>query len=415
MARKTHKLTNVGVKNAKVGMHSDGGGLYLQVTDKHARSWLFRYAVNGRERYCGLGSLTTVSLADARQEAQRCRQMRLQGIDPIEARKAGRAAQALAASQGTTFKEAAEALIALKGKSFKASSQTEDTWRQTLEDYAYPVIGGLPVAAITTDHVLKVLEPLWHMKPATAGKLRGRIETVWNSYKARNPEAKLGSNPAQWRGHLDHLLSKRKRGGHHPALPYAEVGAFMAKLRTRPRITSDALEFVILTASRAGEVSGMRMQEVNFAKALWTVPKERMKMTRDHLVPLSDRALELIRKHAKDDLDALVFPSTEGTEMAGTTLSRVHRNLGDYRDRDGRPITTHGFRSTFRDWAGDCTAFPEEICEFAIAHVKGDEAEAAYRRSTALEKRRELMKAWAEYCDRIMPTDAKVIPIRQAV
>jgi len=379
MARKTHRLTSVGIRNAKkLGLYPDGGGLYLQVSGEGAKSWLFRYAIGGRERYMGLGSIGTVTLADARQEAQRARQIRLGGGDPIETRKADRAAVALVASQGTTFKEAAEQLITSKAESFRGEV-TEVAWRQTLTDYAYPIIGSLAVHQITTEHVLKVLEPLWHTKPDTAGKVRGRIEAVWNAYKARNPGAKLSSNPAQWRGHLDHLLPKLKRGGHRKALPYDEVGSFMAQLRARPMMTSDLLEFVILTAVRSSEATGMRTREIDFAKALWTVPAERMKMERPHIVPLSERAQEILRKYARDDdPDALVFPSRVGSAVTSSALRRVH-------ERMGYEVDTHGFRSTFRDWAGDCTNFSEEICEFALAHIKGDEAEAAYRRSTAIE------------------------------
>ena len=383
-------------------------------TDKGARSWLFRYSVGDRERYRGLGGVSTVSLADARTEAQRCRQMRLQGIDPIEARKAERAAQALAASQGVTFKEAAETLLQSRAQGFKGEKTARD-WRQSLKDHAYRTLGALPAAGVATDHVLKVLEPIWLTKPVMAGKLRGRIEAVLDAAKARGQRS--GENPARWRGHLDHLLAERPRSRHHPALPCDQIGAFIAKLRSKTGASIDCLEFTILTAARTGNSTVARVREFDFAKAEWACQAETMKMGLLHVVPLSWRALEIAKRNAEGKApDDLLFVSRKGRPLDDTAVARVHHALGDYRDRDNRKITTHGFRSTFRDWAGDCTAFPEEICQFALAHVKGDQAEAAYRRSTALEKRRELMKAWADYCDQIRPANvANVVLIRAAV
>ena len=413
MARKINRLSATSVRNAKTGMHADGGGLYLQVTDTGAKSWLFRYSNGERERYCGLGGLSTVSLSDARDEAQRCRQQRLKGIDPIEARKAARSANALAASQGTTFQEAAEELIASKSAGWKKAKHAR-RWRQSLKDYAYPVLGPLAVSSITTDHLLKVLKPIWTTKPETAGRVRARIEAVLDAFRARNHEMNLGANPARWKGHLDHWLGKRPKAQHFPALPYDQIGVFMPALRARQEsIAGDCLEFTILTAARYNESTGARVGEIDFTKAEWRVPADRMKMTMPHVVPLSPRALAIAQKHAEGKgADALLFPNEDGGQLTNSALTRVHRGLGDYRDEDGRKITTHGFRSTFRDWAGDCTNYPREIAEFALAHVVGDDAEAAYRRSTALEKRRELMKAWADYCDRLPADTAKVIPIR---
>lgn len=399
MARQINKLTDTKVRSAKKGMHADGGGLYLQVIESGAKSWLFRYAAHGRERYCGLGSLNTVSLQAARSEAQKCRQMRLEGIDPIEARKAARSANALAAIQGITFQEAAEELIASKSPGWKKAKHAR-RWRQSLKDYAYPVLGVLAVSSITTDHVLRVLKPIWTTKPETAGRVRARIEAVLDSYRALNREMNLGPNPARWKGNLDHWLGKRPKAQHFPALPYEQIGLFMPALRARTESTpGDCLEFTILTATRYGESTGARVGEIDFAKAEWQIPADRMKMTMPHVVPLSKRALEIARKYAEGKgADTLLFPNDGDRQLTDMALTRAHRGLGDYRDKDGRKITTHGFRSTFRDWAGDCTAFPQEIAEFALAHVVGDDAEAAYRRSTAIEKRRELMKAWAAFC-----------------
>jgi integrase len=404
MARKLGKLTVVQVRNAKTGLHSDGGGLYLQVTDG-AKSWLFRYRVpNGRERFMGLGSLNTISLADVRAAAQKCRAMRLQGVDPIEARKAERATRALAQHSGTTFKQAAEQLMIDHAAGWK-NTKHQAQWRTSLEQYAYPVLASLPVQSINTELVLKCIQPIWTQVPETAGRVRGRIEQVLDWAKAR--EMREGENPARWRGHLDHLLPPRKkvaRVKHHAALPYTEVGKFMHKLRQLGGLQSDALEFVILTAARTGEAMGMRGREIDWSAKTWTVPGERMKAGRPHVVPLSDRALKILKARAPKDRDALIFASGTGRPIGDFALGRINRGLG-------YQITTHGFRSTFKDWAGDCTAFPNEVSEAALAHAVGDKVEAAYRRGTALEKRRELMAAWADYCNRITPPDAKVIPI----
>jgi integrase len=409
MARKMGKLSAVGIQKKKLapGMHSDGGGLYLQVVGD-ARSWLFRYAVGGKERYCGLGSLNTVSLADARQEAHKCRQIRLAGGDPIETRKAERAANAAAGLAGTTFKEAADTYITSKATGWK-NERLARLWRQTLADYAFPIIGALSVPSVTTNHVLKIIEPIWGTKPETAARVRMRIEAVWDSYKARNPETKLGENPARWKGHLDHLMPARGKAKHYVALPYADVGSFMERLRNREGDTSALLEFTILTAVRSGESRGMRVGEIDLAKATWTVPADRMKMGLEHVVPLSPRALEIVRERCKGKpADALVFPNEKGRPFSDMALLMVLRRM-DVK------ATVHGFRSSFRDWAGDCTGFPDEVAEFALAHVKGDAAYTAYRRSTAIEKRRELMRVWADYCAGIAPAGGNVVPMRATV
>lgn len=405
MARKIGRLNAVSVRNAKAGMHADGGGLYLQVTNSGAKSWLFRYSVGERERYCGLGSLSTASLQAARSEAQKCRQMRLQGVDPIEARKAGRAAAALSASRGTTFKEAAETLIRSRSDGWKNAKHAHQ-WRRTLEVYAFPVLGSLPVDGVTTDHVMKVLEPIWLDKPETASRVRGRIEAVLDSAKARG--IRDGENPARWHGHLDHLLPSRakvRKVKHFAALPYVEIGAFTRKLRERGGIASQALEFLILTCARTSEVAGMREREIELKSATWTVPAERMKAGIEHVVPLTSRAVAILRARQTGDPDALIFPGTKGRPISDMTLTMVHRRLG-YK------ITTHGFRSTFRDWAGDCTRCPRDVAEMCLAHAVGDAVEQAYRRGTALEKRRMLLDEWTKYCE--TAAHGKVIPLKTA-
>jgi integrase len=406
MARKMGKLSNVGIqkKNLAPGMHADGGGLYLQVVGD-ARSWLFRYAVGGKDRYCGLGPLHSVSLTDARQEAHRCRVIRLAGGDPIEARKAERAAKALASTLGTTFKEAAESLIAAKAPGWKGR-RLEPLWRQTLTDYAYPTIGALAVSAVTTDHVVKVLQPIWQTKPETAARVRMRIEAVLDGAKVRG--LRSGENPARWKGHLEHLLSTRAKAQHYTALPYAKLPGFMEKLREREGDTSALLEWTILTCVRSGEARGMRAGEIDLDKAEWTVPADRMKMKAEHVVPLSPRALEIVRGRASGEApDALVFPNEKGRPFSDMALLMVLRRMGV-------KATVHGFRSTFKDWCGDCTGFADELSESALAHIVGG-VKGAYRRGSALDKRRELMRVWADYCAGTGPAGGKVIPIRSAV
>ena len=264
MAHRIHRLSAVAVRNAKPGVHADGGGLYLQVTDTGARSWLFRYSVGGRERYCGLGSLNTVSLQDARAAAQSCRAMRLRGIDPIEARKAERAQAALSSVSGVSFKQMAEQYIAANESGWR-SAKYGKAWRSTLARYVYPVLGALPVQSIATEHVKRVLDPIWSRKPETANHVRGRIEAVLDYAKAMGLRSE--ENPARWRGHMENLLPARSRIAkvvHHEALPYAEIGEFMAKLRKVEGVAARALELIVLTAARLSEVAGMRLGEIDW-------------------------------------------------------------------------------------------------------------------------------------------------------
>lgn len=401
-----HKLTALQVRNAKaIGRYGDGAGLYLAITrgqsaDPDAagdvnKSWLFIFtAPDGRRREMGLGSALTVPLGDARDAADAARKLLQGGVDPIEARKQAKQAAAFNAAKAMTFKQAAEAYIRANEKAWKNAKHAAQ-WTATLDTYAYPIIGSMSVGAIDTGAVLSVLEPIWTEKTETASRLRGRIEAVLTWATVRG--YRVGENPARWRGHLSETLPERNKVRtvkHHNALPYEQVADFMRKLRSFDGMGPLALEFAILTATRSSEVIGARWPEIDFDKKLWTIPAERMKGNREHRVPLSSQALKLLRKLQLLRVKGFVFPSANRKKQLSNmamlaTLRRMKRT----------DITVHGFRSTFRDWAGDKTAFPREVAEAALAHIIGNKAEIAYRRSDALAKREELMQAWADFCD----------------
>jgi integrase len=392
----------------KPGMYADGGGLYLQVTASGAKSWIYRFSLNHRAREMGLGPLHTVSLSDARVKAAECRQLRLAGVDPIEARKERIAKANLEAAKAITFKDAAEAYIESHRTGWR-NAKHADQWRATLETYAYPVFGSLPVQGVDVALVMRVLEPIWTSKTETATRVRGRIESVLDWASARG--YRLGDNPARWRGHLQNLLPKRSKVQavqHHPALPYEAVGEFMALLRGQAGVAARAMEFLILTASRTGEVTGAKRDEIDLDAAVWTVPANRIKTTKEHRVPLSAHALSIARdiQADRDGEDAFVFPGgkpgkglSNGAMLA--LLKRMHRP----------DLTVHGFRSTFRDWAAERTNYPREVAEMALAHAVGDKVEAAYRRGDLFEKRRRLMDEWSRYCGTAKAA-GKVVPLR---
>lgn len=412
-----HKLTALQVRNARaVGRYSDGDGLYLAITpgqgksDPEAvnKSWLFIFtAPDGRRREMGLGSLSRVSLGDARDAAEKARKLLIGGVDPIEQRKADKAAAVLNRQRVLTFKEAAAAFIKANKAEWKNEKHASQ-WTATLETYAFPKIGKLGVGAVDTGAVLSVLEPIWTTVPETASRVRGRIEAVLTWATVRGYRA--GENPARWRGHLSEVLperSKVRRVKHHAALPPAELPAFMSDLRKQDGMAALALEFAILTAARTSEVLGAQWSELDLDARVWTVPADRMKGGREHRVPLSAQALAVLERVRKlHDAKGLIFPSPNRrkalSNMAmSATLSRMKRDA----------ITVHGFRSTFRDWAGDHTEIPREVAEAALAHIVGDKAEQAYRRSDALEKRRALMQLWADYADR--PLGGGVVTLKR--
>lgn len=425
MPRKLHNaLTPIAVKNAGPGRHADGGGLYLRVQDGGARSWLFRSTIGGKARDVGIGPAAgpnAIALAKARDMARAMASQAAQG-EVIEgkraiARKIAAEAQAAMAA-GKTFREVAEAVIDLRENSWR-NAKHRAQWRATLATYAYPKLGSLPVAEVTTPHVLEVLEPIWNAKPETASRVRGRIETVLDA--ARVQGFRSGENPARWRGHLDHILPKptkakaernRRLGktGNHAALPYAKLPAFMADLRQREAVAAWALEFTVLTAARSGEVLGATWGEIDLEAALWTIPAARMKASKEHRVPLSPRAMVVLEAakalRTKATADAPLFPSAKGKPLSSMAMAMLLRRM----KADG--ITVHGFRSTFRDWAAESTGFPHEVCEMALAHVIGNKAEAAYRRGDLFDKRRKLMEAWATYAASPVAAGGNVAPLR---
>jgi integrase len=390
-------------------LHADGGNLMLQVTASGVRTWIFRYRLHGRRRDMGLGPLHTVTLAEARKRARDARELVSQGVSPIEHRLDARAAAGERALM--TFDECAKRYIAAKQPEWK-NAKHAGQWVATLRDYCGPVFGSKPVAAVTTELVLRVLSPMWTTKTETASRLRGRIESVLSW--ATTHGYRKGENPARWRGHLNNLLAKPakvRRVKHHPALPWQELGAFMATLRGADGVGARALELTILTAARSGGVRGMRWDEVQ--GDVWIIPAERMKAGIEHRVPLSKAAQRLLG--AIPQVSTLVFPGTVRDGAGGfkplsdMSLSAVLRRLG----REN--ITVHGFRSTFRDWAGE-SGFPREVAEQALAHTIENKSEAAYSRSGLLERRRPMMETWADVCarDATKERHASVVPLSRA-
>jgi integrase len=396
MARVIGRLTALKVSRAtKSGMYADGGGLYLQVTGTGAKSWIYRYMLRGKEREMGLGSLSAVSLADARTKATECRSLRQTGVDPIEVRKSARDQAKLDAAKALTFKEAAVAYIDAHRAGWRNPKHIWQ-WGATLATYANPIIGDLSLQAIDTTLVLKVLEPIWPTKPETASRLRGRIEAVLDWATVRG--YRKGENPARWRGHLNKLLparSKVRKVKHLTALPYAELPGFMVALRGQGGIAARALEFTILTAARTGEAIGAKWDEISLTDKVWTVPAGRMKVGKEHRVPLSGPTLSILEKMKPngDAGDGLVFEGGKrGKPLSNMAMIAVLRRMGR------SDSTVHGFRSSFRDWAAERTNFPSEVAEMALAHAVGDKVEAAYRRGDLFERRRRMMTAWATFC-----------------
>jgi integrase len=397
------KLSAVQVAKAKgPAVLHDGGGLYLRVSPTSAKSWVFRYQLDGLRRDMGLGPFPDISLADARRKATEQRRLRHEGKDPLTERAAQRAAQRLAAAKGRTFRECAVEFIG-KNRAGWRNSKHRQQWENTLATYAYPIIGDLPVSAIDPGLVVQVLDPIWTEKPETASRVRGRIEAVLDAATVRG--FRHGPNPAQWKGNLTHILPARtrvRRVEHHAALPFDQMPSFVAELRTRPGMAARALEFAALTAARTGEVLGARWAEIDLTAQIWTVPAGRMKAGREHRVPLSNAALAVLEAvqplalmtDGVPDPAAPVFPGPRrALPMSNMTMLMLLRRM----KRDD--LTAHGFRSTFSDWAAERTAYPREAVEMALAHTIGNKVEAAYRRGDLFDKRRKLMEAWASFCE----------------
>jgi integrase len=395
MPRKAKELGPLAVSRlTKPGTHAVGrvAGLALQVTPTGARSWVLRVMVGERRREIGLGAYPAVSLKEAHEKAQAKRDEIAAGIDPVIARK--ETASRLRANQAleVTFEEAAKRFIKAKAPEWKNAKHGEQ-WRNTLAEYAYPKIGNLMVRHIARSHVTEVLEPIWTTKTETASRLRGRIEAILNWARVKGFRDD-GINPATWRGNLDKLLpapKKTKRVRNHPALPIEQMAEFMATLRETSGVSARCLEFTILTAARSGESRGARWTEIDLERGIWAVPPERMKAKKEHRVPLSLAAIELLKAIERDEDQDLVFPSPRsGGVLSDMSMLALMR-------RQSLDATPHGFRSTFRDWAGEYTHYPRELAEVALAHVKGDATEAAYWRGDVLDKRRRMMSDWAVF------------------
>lgn len=394
MARPRNMLTAKQAESLGPGRHADGGGLYLDREGARSR-WVFMWTRNGKRREMGLGPAGKggVSLAKAREKAQQARDDLDAGLDPIEARDSREAQPAVI----PTFGETADAFVSSLAGQWR-NEKHRAQWAMTLKKYAAK-LRPLPVDKIDTAAVLECLAPLWQSRPETASRLRGRIERVLDAARAKGH--RTGENPARWRGHLDHLLPARQKltRGHHAALAYDDMPAFMASLRQREAVAALALEFLILTAARTGEVIGARWSEIDFAAKVWTVPAARMKAGREHRVPLTPKAIAVLRNaealipaDAKDTGALHVFPGPRKGGLSNMAMAALLKRM-----KVG--TTVHGFRSAFRDWAGEVSTFPREVAEAALAHVVGDATERAYRRGDALEKRRKLMEAWAGYIE----------------
>jgi integrase len=373
------------------GDYLDGRGLYLQVRSESSKSWLLKYSIDKRPREMGLGSAFDFGLADAREMRDAYRKLIKQGVDPLDQRKAAAQEKKLERARAITFKDACTRFIAANRSGWKNIKHAAQ-WEATLATYAYPIIGDLPVQAVTTALVMKVLDPIWSTIPETAGRVRGRIESVISSAKARGEF--LGENPARWKGHLETLLPKRSKVRtvkNHPALPYADLPAFMQELRAREGIAAAALEFQILTASRPGNALGARWTEFDRDAAVWTIAAENMKGSIEHKVSLSPAALAVLEKMDKVRNGEFVFYSPG----SGRALSDAA--TGAVLDRMGRAnIVPHGFRSTFRDWAAE-RGYPDAVAEAALAHKVSDAVVAAYKRTTFTELRKKMLEDWAAF------------------
>jgi integrase len=419
-----NRLSDREVRTKGVGLHADGGGLYLQVTTAKVktpnepprllRSWIFRFWDGQRYRKMGLGSLATVSLAQARERAAEARRLREGGSDPIKTKRIQRAALAVAGAKAMTFDQCRDAYIAAHRPTWRNPKHVTQ-WENTLRTYATPVFGSLPVQAVDIGLVTKVIEPLWTTKPETASRLRGRIEAILDWATVRGH--RQGENPARWRGHLDKVLpkvakarkAKRERTGrdeHHAALPYAELATFMAQLRERDATAARALELLILTATRTSEIVGATWDEINLDAKTWTIPENRIKGEREHRVPLSDAAIAIVKQMRERRENDYLFPGSDRNRLSDMALLMLLRRMQRH------DLTTHGFRATFKTWATEQTGFQREIIEKALAHRVGGKLEDAYQRGELLDKRRRLMNAWARFCSK--PVSANVVTLPTA-
>lgn len=396
MATAVGKLTSLKVaKLDEPGMYADGGGLYLRITKVGTKNWVFRFMLNGRARWMGMGPVALYGLQEARNKALDARRLRHEGFDPIDSRRATRLKQRFETAKAISFDECSSAYIKAHRAGWRNAKHGAQ-WEATIATYAKPIIGALSVQSIDTGLVLKVLEPIWTVKPETASRVRQRIEKILDWARVRG--YRTDENPARWKGHLDKLLpatAKVRRVVHHAALPYAELPGFLAELHQQEGVAADALEYLVLTAARTGEVIGARWTEVNWHDKTWALPGERMKAGREHRVPLSPRALAVLeRVHAlRHADDGFVFPGARrGKPLSNMSLLMLLRRMGK------NEVTPHGFRSSFRGWAAERTNFPAEVAEMALAHTVSDKTVAAYNRTDLFERRRRLMQQWSMFC-----------------
>lgn len=397
MPKKAKELSALEVSRLKKpGNHAVGGvtGLYLYVNEAEGRSWVLRILVGDKRRHIGLGGYPTVTLAQARDRAREMRELVLKGIDPVEKRREAARDLKIRQASRKTFEEVAQAFIAYQEHSWKNTKHRKQ-WSSTLEAYAYPILGQMPVDAITEQSVIAVLEPIWTLKTETASRLRGRIESILDWARVRGHRD--GDNPARWKGHLDKVFPAQslvKKVEHFPAVPVNTVPTFYRRLEGISGVSAIALRFLILTAARSGEVRGAEWVEIDMEQAIWTIPASRMKSKRQHRVPLSAAALAVLRATREHKLatgSGLVFCNSKGGQLSDMSLTSVMRRMKV-------EAVPHGFRSSFRDWVGEHTQYPSDVAEMALAHVLPNKTEAAYRRGDALEKRRGMMDAWASHC-----------------
>src|SRR5262245_45103766 len=394
IARPHHRLTAVKVARTRApGTYGDGGSLYLRIAPGDSKQYVFRYIRDGPLHDMGIGPTHTLTLVEARERATEARKLLLDGIDPLQAKRARFAALRAADASAVTFRQCTEDFI--KANEVKwTNAQHRREWSWSLRKYVYPIIGSMPVAAIDTPLVLKVLKPIWEKTPETASRVRGRIENVLGWATVHHYRA--GDNPARWGGLLEHALparSKIAKVEHHAALPYAEIGAFVAKLRQDSGVAAACLQFITLTAARLDEARSATWDEIDLPNRIWIVPAPRMKADKEHRVPLSAGAVVILKQMQEIQQSDYVFPGRlEGRPIGDNTIWRLAKEAA------GSDITIHGLRSSFRDWAAERTSFPREVAEMALAHAIPNAVERAYRRSDLFEKRRKLMGTWAEFC-----------------
>lgn len=407
MAREIERLNPLQVAKLKEpGYYCDGAGLYLQVSKSGSKSWIMRYTLDGKPCEMGLGSFRTFTLGEARKRATARRKLLADGIDPLAAKHSAMLAKRMAEASIITFDKAATAFIEANSPAWR-NAKHGDQWRNTLATYASPVIGALPVSKIETAHVLRILSPIWSTKTETATRVRGRIEKILDWAKVQG--YRTGDNPAAWRGHLSEALPKPSKvadAGHHAALAWIEIGAFMVALRAAQGAGARAMELIILTATRTSEVLNAKWTEFDFDAGLWVIPKERMKGFREHRVPLSAAALAVLEKaKAESTGGEYVFMGRKTGALSNMACLQTLKRMGR------ADLTVHGFRSTFRDWVSEATSYPRDVAEMALAHAIEDKSEAAYRRGDLIEKRRALMSDWAAHCA-VVRVSGDVVAIR---